>query len=473
VLKSFFLALTRNPISLLGTAIATASGILIVTLFAVETLGHRGSPYVGILAFVILPAIFVLGLLLIPIGIMRQRRRDRAAQAAGAAPALFPVIDLNRARTRQRLLVFTVLTAMNLVILALATYKGVETMDSTEFCGQACHSVMQPEFTAYQRSAHANVQCVGCHIGPGADWFVKSKLSGTWQLVSVTFDLYPQPIPTPVHNLRPARETCEQCHWPVKFVGDRLKVITKHSDDEANTEMKTVLLMRVGGQQGRASHGIHWHVDPGVEIRYLSDDKRETIFDVEMRTADGKVTRFAPPEGAKPPAGAAGLVWRTMDCIDCHNRPSHTFKPADREVDDALVAGKIARDLPFVRREAVRLLTASYPSHDEAAQKIRTGLTAFYAKDHPDIARDKAAAIGDAATVLATIYQSNVFPTMKVGWGTYPNHIGHETSLGCFRCHDDGHQAPDGKTISQDCSTCHSLLAMDEEDPEILASLQQ
>jgi hypothetical protein len=470
VLKSFFLALTRNPISLLGTAIVTASAILIVTLFTLETLGHRGSPYVGILAFVLLPAIFVAGLLLIPFGIVRQRKRDRAAQARGEGPALFPVIDLNRGRTRQRVLVFTGLTAVNVVLLAVATYKGVETMDSTEFCGQACHSVMQPEFTAYQRSAHANVQCVGCHIGPGADWFVKSKLSGTWQLVSVTFGLYPRPIPTPVHSLRPARETCEQCHWPVKFVGDRLKVITKHSDDEANTPTKTVLLMRVGGQEGSRSHGIHWHVDPGVEIRYLADATRETIFDIEMRTPDGKVTRFAPPEGSQPPAGA---VWRTMDCIDCHNRPSHTFKPADREVDDALVAGKIAADLPFVRREGVRLLTADYPTHEAAAEGIRTGLNAFYAKDFPALARGKAEAIGQAAAVLATIYQSNVFPTMKVAWGTYPNHIGHETAPGCYRCHDDEHQAPDGRTVSQDCSTCHSLLAVEEVNPEILASLEQ
>jgi NapC/NirT cytochrome c family, N-terminal region len=299
----------------------------------------------------------ILGLLLIPLGIARQRRRDRAVMERGEAPPAFPVFNLNDPRTRNRLVVFIALTAINVVILSAATYKGVETMDSTEFCGEACHSVMQPEYAAYQVSPHANVGCTECHIGPGADWFVKSKLSGAWQVVSVNLDLYPRPIPTPVHNLRPARETCEQCHWPSKFVGDRLRVINTYSDDEANTPLKTVLLMRVGGQQGRTSHGIHWHVDPGIQIRYLSDESRKTIYEVELRADKGETRRYT-VEGQKPPAGA---VWRTMDCVDCHNRPSHVFKLPERAVDDALVAGRIPRDLPYVRREGVRLLEAGYP----------------------------------------------------------------------------------------------------------------
>jgi hypothetical protein len=467
--KGFFIALTRNPISLLGTAIVTASAILIVTLFTLELFGLRGGPYIGILAYLVFPAIFILGLLLIPIGIVRQRRRDRAAVERGEEPPVFPVFNLNDPRTRNRLVVFIALTAINVVILSAATYKGVETMESTEFCGEACHSVMQPEYTAYQGSPHANVGCTNCHIGPGADWFVKSKLSGAWQVVSVNLDLYPRPIPTPVHNLRPARETCEQCHWPTKFVGDRLKVINTYSDDEANSELKTVLLMRVGGQQGRASHGIHWHVDPGIQIRYLSDESRETIYEVELRTDKGETRRYT-VEGTKPPSGA---VWRTMDCVDCHNRPSHVFKLPERAVDDALLGGRIPRDLPYVRREGVRLLKAGYPSHEAATKAIAEGLRAFYRKENPQVATARTAAIDQAAAALATIYRTNVFPSMKVDWGTYPNHIGHETSPGCFRCHDDSHATADGRTISQDCSTCHGLLAMQEENPEILQTLQQ
>ena len=137
-------------------------------------------------------------------------------------------------------------------------------MDSTQFCGGTCHTVMTPEFTTYQRSPHSRVKCTECHIGSGADWFVKSKLSGSWQLVSVALDLYPRPIPTPVENLRPARETCEQCHWPTRFVGERLRFFNRFAEDEKQTEKKTVLLMKIGGGETGRAHGIHWHVDPDL-----------------------------------------------------------------------------------------------------------------------------------------------------------------------------------------------------------------
>ncbi|HEY3569204.1 MAG TPA: NapC/NirT family cytochrome c [Thermoanaerobaculia bacterium] len=467
-MKSFLIALTRNPISLFGAAVVTATAILIVTLFTLELFGFQGGPYSGIIAYLIVPVLFIAGLLLIPLGIFRQRRSDRLAAARGEAPPAFPVLDLNDPSIRNRALIFAVLTALNIVILATATYKGVETMDTTQFCGKTCHSVMQPEFTAFQRSPHAHARCVDCHIGPGAGWFVKSKLSGVGQVVAVATGHYPRPIPTPVHNLRPARETCEQCHWPSKFVGDRIKVIPGFADDEANGEQKTVLLMRVGGKQGSVSKGIHWHVDPGVSIRYLSDDKRETIYEVEMKNAQGEVRRFK-AQGDVP----KGAVWRTMDCVDCHNRPSHTFHPPAEEVDAAMSDGRLPKDLPFLHRESIRLLKASYPSQEAARQGIAQGLQDFYTKQYPAVASAKSAVIRDASAVLGVIYSSNVFPAMDIGWGTYPNHIGHESSPGCFRCHDDAHKTADGRTISQDCSLCHGLLAVQEKDPAVLKSLQQ
>jgi nitrate/TMAO reductase-like tetraheme cytochrome c subunit len=469
-MRNFLLALTRNPVSLVGTAIATASAVIIASLFALEVVGFRGSPYLGILAFMVLPACFVLGLILIPIGIARERRRLARAAREGGAPALFPVLDLNRDRTRRMVLIFLVLTMLNIVILATATYKGVEVMDSTEFCGTTCHTVMQPEYTAYLRGSHARVGCVECHIGPGAPWFVKSKLSGSWQVIATTFDLHPRPVPTPIEDLRPARETCEQCHLPTIFVGDKLKVITKHAEDEASTPLKTVLLLKVGGIEGRRSQGIHWHVDPGVEIRYRSDPSRQTIGPVAMTLPDGEAKLFEPPAGS-PGAEVAG-PWRTMDCVDCHNRPSHTFRSPEQEVDAALAAGRIDRSLPYLRREGLKALKQDHPSHSEAAAEIAAQLSAFYQESYPEVAQDHAEAIAQAGRVLAELYASNVFPAMNVTWGSYPNHIGHEAFPGCFRCHDEEHATTEGEAISQDCSTCHSLLAMEEENPEILAQLE-
>jgi hypothetical protein len=338
-------------------------------------------------------------------------------------------------------------------------------MDSTTFCGTTCHTVMMPEYTAYKRSPHARVHCVACHIGPGANWFVKSKLSGAWQLVSVALDLYPRPIPTPIHNLRPARDTCEQCHWPTKFVGDKLRVETRYQEDEENTETKTVLLLRVGGIQGRKSHGIHWHVDPANQIRYRSDPTRETIYDVELTRADGTVTVF---NNGEPEAGEGNEEWRTMDCVDCHNRPTHVYRAPGEELDAAIQEGTIAHALPYIRREGRKLIRAEYASHDEARSSIQSALTAFYRENYTDISTAMTAEIDSASTALGDIYSNNVFPVMKVGWDTYPNHIGHEQSPGCFRCHNDEHESDDGQVISQDCDTCHSLLAIEEESPEVL-----
>ncbi len=463
------MALTRNSISLIGSAVVTASAILIVTLFMLQLFGYRGGPYLGILAYLILPAIFLVGLLLIPAGIALQRRRDRAAEARGEAPAAFPVLDFNDVTTRRRALVFTALTAVNIVILAVATYEGVGTMETTQFCGQACHSVMQPEYTGLPALAARQRALRGLSHRPRRRLVRQVEALGQLAvdlgqpepLSAADPDAGPQPAPgagdlRAVPLARQVRGRPAQGHH-------------NYSDDEANTHLQTVLLMKVGGRTGGASQGIHWHVDPGVRIRYLADEKRETVYEVEMTAADGKVTRFV-KDDPKPPAGAA---WRVMDCVDCHNRPSHTFRAPEQEVDMAMQAGRIPTDLPFVHRESVRLLTAKYASHEAAEKAFNDGLLAFYRKEFPQIAAGRADAIRATAAVLGEVYSANVYPSMNIGWGTYPNHIGHERSPGCFRCHDEEHKAADGRAISQDCSTCHGLLAMQEENPEILSSLQQ
>ncbi len=468
-MKDRLISVTRHPVALLGAALAVASAVMILSLLLMELIGFDGGPYIGILAFLVVPAFFVLGLLLIPLGAQLERRRVARAAARGETVADYPVIDFNQPSTRKRFLWFLGATVINVVILAAAMYKGVEVTESTAFCGRTCHTVMQPEYTAWQAGAHARVACVSCHIGPGADWFVRSKLSGSWQVIAVTFNLYPRPIGTPIENLRPARDTCEQCHWPTKFVGDRLKVITHFDEDEANTEKKTVLVMRVGGAQGSSSQGIHWHVDPKVKIRYQSDAKREAVGVVELTRPDGGVVTYRKSGAEAEPGGE----WRTMDCVDCHNRPSHTYRLPEPALDLAIQAGQVDRSLPFVRREGLALLKSTYASHEDARAKIPAVLLAFYEKERPDVAAAKKDAILAAGKAIAEIYAQNVFPTMKVEWGTYPNHIGHpDMAGGCFRCHDGEHATADGKTIDNDCGHCHAVLAQDEADPGILAQLK-
>ena len=468
----FVAHITRNPLGMAGAVLTTVSAVLFLTLFALDLVGYHGSPYTGILAFLIIPGLFLLGLALSPLGLWRERARRRRLGAE--ADETLPVWDLNVDRVRRNVLVFLLLSIVNVVILSTATYKGVEVMESTSFCGASCHTVMEPEYTTYKRSPHARVKCVECHIGEGANWFVKSKISGSWQLVSVAFNLYPRPIASPVHSLRPARETCEQCHWPNKFVGDRVKVNTHFSEDEGNTETKTVLVVKVGGHQAGRSNGIHWHVDPDHVVRYRADAKRQTVYEVEMAAKDGTLHRYKGP--AAEPAGAPAAEWRTMDCVDCHNRPTHVYREPARELEDALVDRRIDPTLPFVRREGLKALVADYPSHEAARAGIAKAISGFYEASYPKLAADKKDQVAAAGRALGDIWAWNVFPAMNVKWGTYPNHLGHpdmSAEVGCFRCHDEQHKAADGTAISQDCSTCHSILAQDEKSPEILKTIGQ
>ncbi|MBI4461568.1 MAG: NapC/NirT family cytochrome c [Acidobacteria bacterium] len=465
--------LGNNRTSQVGVVLTTASAITLLTFYTTEFFGVRVSPYVGIILFLILPVIFVLGLLLIPLGIAGKFRREKMQRRL---PEEYPQVDLRDPRLRETLWFVVVMSGLNLALFLTATYRGVHYMDSVEFCGRACHQVMHPEYTAYQNSPHARVACVECHIGPGAPWFVRSKISGAYQVVSVTFDLYPRPIPTPIENLRPSRETCEQCHWPLKFAGERLIVKTHFAEDETNTETKTVLLMHTGGldpltRQPRGNHGVH--LEPGAEIHYLATDaQRQEIPYVRYRRPSGEVIEYV-LDGSDKSAEewrAAGPL-RLMDCMDCHNRPTHTLQPPGAALDAALAAGLLDRSLPYLKKQSLEVLQAEYASQAEAAREIPARLRAFYQKNHLALFDAGGAAIDAASEVLVRVYNQNVFPEMKIFWGTYPNNLGHDPSPGCFRCHSGSHTSADGRFIPSDCNTCHQLLAFGEEEPEILKLL--
>jgi nitrate/TMAO reductase-like tetraheme cytochrome c subunit len=463
--------LGNNWISLLGAALTTASALTLLWFWGLELTSARSvHPYIGIVLFLILPALFLLGLLLIPIGLVRERRR---LAREGRTPTEYPRVDLRSPVLRSLLLFVAGATIVNVAILGTATYKGVEYMDSDRFCGLACHSVMAPEYTAFLDSPHSRVGCAKCHIGEGAGSFMRAKLSGVRQLYGVTFSTYSRPIPTPVHDLRPARETCAQCHWPQRFLGDKLVVKTKYGDDEKNTPATTVLVLKLGGQGGSGPVGIHGrHVATEERIRYVSTDgRRGVIPKVTYRADDGTVVEYVSEDTKVSAAELERGETRTMDCVDCHNRPTHAFDLPERAVDRAIGEGRISRDLPFVRKTAVALLRKEYPDRATAERAVVEGLADFYRTDHPEVYRRQREVVEKAGVAVRAIYQRNVYPSMKLTWGTHPNHSGHEDSPGCFRCHDESHKSADGRTISQDCEACHTILAQDETDPKVLADL--
>jgi hypothetical protein len=459
--------LSKNWISRIGVVLVTTAAVLWLFLLPTSVRGAYQHPYVGILAFLMLPGLFFLGLALIPLGIWLHMRGERKA---GRYPLTYSPLTLRTPEVRQLVWFVGVTTLANIVIGSQLTYRAVTYMDSVTFCGKTCHTVMQPEYTAYQNSPHSRVECVACHIGPGASWFVKSKLSGLGQVVAVILNNYPRPIPVPVRNLRPARETCEACHWPQKFEQDRLKIIDNYADDENNTHTKTVLLMRISGSGPHP--GIHYaHLAQGVSIYYNpSDESRQTIPRVEYRNSVTGASMVFTASGVKPET-LKNLPTRLMDCMDCHDRPTHTFQLPDEAVNQALSAGAISPTLPFIKKTAVEILRKEYPTQGEAGTGIPAAIEKFYRTGNPAVWSSRRADVERAAKAVVAIYDRNVFPHMHVTWGTYPNNIGHMNFPGCFRCHDGSHVSPGGKWIPNDCDTCHVTLAMDEANPKILTQL--
>ena len=463
--------LSDNTVSLIGAVLTMSSAVTLIAFWIYDfVLPGPPHPYIGILLFLILPALFVLGLILIPIGILLHRRDLRAT---GALPGAFPPVDVRTPRLRKTLLLVAFLTFLNILIFTFASYKGVSYMDSATFCGQTCHTVMAPEFSGYQNSPHARVECVECHIGPGAGWFVRSKLSGLRQVFAVTFHTYSRPIPSPVKHLRPARETCEHCHWPQRFSGDKFITKSSYKDDEKNTPLATVLILKIGGQYAHGAAGIHGrHLDTGARIRYIATDEKRQVIPLVYYTDDqGKTVEYVSSDTKISKEELAKGEQRAMDCIDCHNRPTHRFELPENAVDVRMSRGLISPELPYIHKKAVELLKGSYPDRDSAQKQIVEGIESFYRTTYPDIYNSRRALIEQSADNVAKIYLRNVFPSMNVTWGVYPNNLGHNDFPGCFRCHDGSHTSADGRTISNDCSACHNLLAVQEESPKILSDL--
>ena len=453
-------SLLDNWTSLIGIIVAASSFFAAVCLIAIDYFRSFNNPYMGILTYILTPAFLVAGLVLISAGAWWERRRRRRMRP-GEIPR-FPRLDLNVPRQRNAFVAVVVATFLFLILTALGSYRTYEFTESVAFCGTTCHTIMRPEYAAYQESPHARVACVQCHIGPGAGWFVKSKLSGAYQVYATLARRYPRPIATPIKNLRPAQQTCEQCHWPQKFYGAAERVLHHYLPDEHNTPWTIRMLLHIGGGDpsfGPAG-GIHWHMNIANRIEYIAtDSQRQVIPWVRVTDARGKVTVYQDAGGPLSAAQVAAARPRTMDCIDCHNRPTHIFNAPVTAVNLALSTGRIDAGIPYIKQQAVRILSARYPSGDSAQRAIPAALNAFYTSNHPETGRpDSARLLGSVAEVQA-LYSHNFFPGMKVDWRAYPDNIGHLNFPGCFRCHDGNHVSADGRSITHDCKACHTIIA--------------
>ena len=415
-------------------------------LFILDATAHASNPYIGVLTYLVTPMFLMGGLGLVLLGGFLRHRR--IIKTYGSIPLR---IDLSRATDRRIAAIFIPSAVFFLLISAIGVYHSYHYTESVQFCGQACHTVMQPERVTHQHSPHARIACSECHIGPGATWYVRSKLSGAYQVYATAANKYPRPIPTPVKNLRPAQETCEQCHWPTKFTGNIDRTYNYYLSDETNTASSVRLILKVGGAD--AAHGlvggIHWHVNPGRSIQYIpADESRESIPWVRVTGAQGSVTEYRSPSFTNS-VDAAKI--RTMDCMDCHNRPAHKYESPALAVNTAMTVGSIDSSLTSIKSNAVYVLTRKYATQEEALGKI----SSFLATNYPG-KKIEATVAG-----IQAVYTNNFFPEMRASWKNYPDNIGHKDWPGCFRCHDGKHTTADKSLAikASDCNTCHVILA--------------
>ncbi|MBI3785674.1 MAG: NapC/NirT family cytochrome c [Deltaproteobacteria bacterium] len=457
----------HNVISYVGTACTGVSLTVFLFLVVLDALAPKErAPYASLVMFVLVPAVLLVGLALIPTGMFMEYRR---VQRTGR-PSIenFPVVNLNDPRQRNAFTIFTSASVLLLFLSVFGSYQAYEATESVSFCGGMCHTAMEPEYTAYLNSPHARVRCVDCHVGSGAEWYVKSKLSGLYQVYAVATDAFPRPIPVPISNLRPAQETCEQCHWPQKFFEAQLRRQVHFLSDEENSRWNIDLLIRTGGGgagPGKVG-GIHWHMNIDNKVEYIAtDEQRQVIPWVRMTNRHtGQTVEFMSTESPLSDADKAKASIRTVDCMDCHNRPSHVYNSPRVAMNIAMADGLIDPTLPSIKKTGVDLLTATYATTDEATRAIQEGVLGFYKTEHPEVLRDRREAVDRSVTELQTIFKHNFFPAMKVRWDAYPNNIGHFMFPGCFRCHDGLHKSADGRVISKDCHSCHSIIAQGKPD---------
>lgn len=440
-------SLFRNWISFIGMVVGLGALFSFLLLFTLDALAKFSNPYVSILTYMGVPAFLIGGIALMFFGAWRERRR----RAAGAGPASLQ-LDLSRPHDRRVLITFVSGSVVFLLLSAVGSYNAFNFTESVTFCGETCHKVMKPELTTHNHGPHARVACVECHVGKGVSWFVKSKISGSYQLYAVAFNKYPRPIPTPIKNLRPARETCEECHWPQSFVGNLDRTFTYFQSDATNTPYSIRLLLKIGGSDPTRGPvgGIHWHNLPGNKVEYVAtDDARQKIPWVRVTDAQGKVTVFKTKNFTND---VTKMDLRTMDCMDCHNRPSHRYLSPERAVNQAMALDKIDPGLPWIKTNAMYVLTRNYTNDDQARASIAAALTSRYPND---------GRIAGAIATVQQIYSDNFFPEMNASWASYPDNVGHMIWPGCFRCHDGLHKTPDLKlTIkANDCNACHTILA--------------
>jgi nitrate/TMAO reductase-like tetraheme cytochrome c subunit len=354
----------------------------------------------------------------------------------------------------QRVLPYAILGLLTLIAFILGG-AGWEYTNSSEFCGTACHT-MPPEYTSYLTSPHARVACVECHLGRGyiAQNFTR-KAGDAKHIISLAFKSYEFPIEA--HELRPARDTCEKCHFPEKFSDDSLREIKTYQNDVENTQISTFLILKTGGGSTRLGlgRGIHWHIENPIYYLALDKDQQEIPY-VRYEEADGTIQEYFDIESDFDPSDISEEDLEAMDCITCHNRITHLVPPPDDMIDQMITNGQIPQSIPEIRRLALDIFSRPYKTRELAFNSI-AGIEAYYETYYPEYYSDNQNTVQEAITTLQQTYLQSVYPEQKSDWNSHANNIGHDFTPGCFRCHDGKHLNDQDEAIRLECNVCHSI----------------
>jgi len=480
VYKRIISFVAKGKMSMFGAIVVSILLPVLLSSLVFDALGLIENPYFGFLLYVVMLPLLVLGIVLLVLGsLFFPSREDIGAYTVEYLQEQFT--RPGRYTRIRRHLYFTVaITLFFVIVVGVASYTSYQYTSSSQFCGLFCHNVMAPQYTAYKNSPHSRVSCVQCHLGKDADLAERSKFTGLKQLLAVAADSYPRPILSPIKALRPGRKTCEQCHLPEKFHGSRLYTKEHFRADEKNTRVRKVILMKVGSGdiQGTRAHGIHWHVSEAQQVFYrTADHDRNIVTEVRQREEGKKdvvYVRIHPEDDSTVSASdnpeKSGL--RLMDCVDCHNRPTHIFLSASQAIDSKLSDNTIPAYLPFIKRQALAAMTKDYPSQEVARVEISRALLGWYRANYSEMILNNPDVFERAIQGVVQAYNENVYPEMHVSWGTYKNNLGHQDGLGCFRCHGTLREVKTGKVISRDCELCHIISAEGKESSIGVQTLQ-
>ncbi len=445
-----------NVITYFGVALSIVVLVCETILFWVDFLNPTHNDYLGIITYILLPPFLIIGLLLIPFGARWKAARVRKGLAESKPQAIH--IDLSIPEHQNAFIIFVIGTVIVMLMTAIGSYKAYHYTESNRFCGVTCHGIMEPEFKAHSQSPHAKVMCVDCHIGSGAGSYVHYKMAGVRMLFETFKGDYQRPVPAPVTTLRPAKEICEECHWPGKSFSAIQMKKSYFADDPSKTPKWGIsMLIQVGGKD-KGGSGIHAHMYNNNDIYYVADDeKRQKITWVKSIGKKGEeniyVTKDSPYKDKAPDPAKI----RRMDCMDCHNRPSHHYKAPDVLMNQALEDDLISPSIPMIKGKGVEVLAKEYKDKTEAFKNIETSLTHYYATKQTEYYSTHQVEVKKAIEAIKVMYENNFFPLMKARWDAYPDNVGHMISDGCFRCHDDEHKTKTGGNISRDCKICHII----------------